>query len=234
MLSEFAMKNEAEVISRRYKTCLGAVVLLVAACLILFTVFSTDRFGQSSAILLVDRVSSVVSPLRPLSEFQLVDSDERPFTARNLVNHWTFIVFGFTSCPDVCPSTLAVLTEFRGALTREAAGAKDVNIILVTVDPERDTPAILKQYVQHFDPHFIGLSGTDANIRNLAKQLGASYEITNRDASAGYMVSHSASLYLIDPQARHYATYVAPLEAGSIAQRLRVFKQLYAQTKDGR
>ena len=228
------MKNEAEIISKRYKTWLGAVVLLVAVCLILFAVFSTDRFGQSSAILLVDRVSSVVSPLRPLSEFQLVDSDERPFTARNLVNHWTFIVFGFTSCPDVCPSTLAVLTEFRETLTREFADAKDVNIVLVTVDPERDTPAILKQYVQHFDPHFLGLSGTDANIRNLANQLGASYEITNRNASAGYTVSHSASLYLIDPQARHYATYVAPLEAAAIAQRLSVFKQLYAQTKDGR
>jgi protein SCO1/2 len=87
---------------------------------------------------------------------------------------------------------------------------------------------------QHFDPHFIGLSGTDANIRNLANQLGASYELTKRDASEGYTVSHSASLYLIDPQARHYATYVAPLEAASIAQRLSVFKQLFAQTKDGR
>jgi protein SCO1/2 len=228
------MKNEADIISRWQRTWLGAAVLLVTACLILLTVFSTDRFGQSGAILLVDRVSSVVSPLRPLSEFQLVGSDERPFTARNLVNHWTFIVFGFTSCPDVCPSTLAVLTEFREVLTREFADAKDVNIILVTVDPERDTPAILKQYVQHFDTHFLGLSGTDANIRNLANQLGASYEITNRDAAAGYTVSHSASLYLIDPQARHYASFVAPLEAALIAQRLKVFKQLYAQTKEGR
>ncbi len=228
------MKNEVGVTSRWHRTWLGAAVLLVTVCLILLTVFSTDRFGQSGATLLVDRVSSVVSPPRPLSEFQLVDSDERPFTARNLVNHWTFIVFGFTYCPDICPSTLAVLTEFREALTREFTDAQDVNIILVTVDPERDTPAILKQYVQHFDPHFMGLSGTDANIRNLANQLGASYEITNRNASEGYTVSHSASLYLIDPQARHYATYVAPLEAASIAQRLSVFKQLYAQTKDGR
>ena len=228
------MKNEVEVISRWHRTWLGAAVLLVTVCLILLTVFSTDRFGQSGATLLVDRVSSVVSPPRSLSEFQLVESDERPFTARNLVNHWTFIVFGFTYCPDICPSTLAVLTEFREALTREFTDAQDVNIILVTVDPERDTPAILKQYVQHFDPHFMGLSGTDANIRNLANQLGASYEITNRNASEGYTVSHSASLYLIDPQARHYATYVAPLEAASIAQRLSVFKQLYAQTKDGR
>ncbi len=228
------MKNEVGVTSRWHRTWLGAAVLLVTVCLILLTVFSTDRFGQSGATLLVDRVSSVVSPPRPLSEFQLVDSDERPFTARNLVNHWTFIVFGFTYCPDICPSTLAVLTEFREALTRELTAAQDVNIILVTVDPERDTPAILKQYVQHFDPHFMGLSGTDTNIRNLANQLGASYEITNRNASEGYTVSHSASLYLIDPQARHYATYVAPLEAASIAQRLSVFKQLYAQTKDGR
>ncbi|MFZ4710307.1 MAG: SCO family protein [Zwartia sp.] len=228
------MKNEAEVISGRYKTWLGAVVLLVAVCLILFTVFSTNQLGRSGATLLVDRVSSLVLPAGQVSAFQLIDGDERPFTAHNLVDRWTFIVFGFTSCPDVCPSTLAVLTEFRETLTREFEGAKDVNIILVTVDPERDTPAILKQYVQHFDQHFIGLSGTDAQIRNLANQLGASYEITNRDASTGYTVSHSASLYLIDPQARHYATYVAPLEAALIAQRFKVFKQLYSQVKDGR
>ena len=228
------MKNQVEVIRRPYKTWLGAAVLLVTVCLILLEVFTSDRFGRSGATLLVDRVSSLVLPPRPVRKLELIDSNERSFTALNLIDRWTFIVFGFTYCPDVCPSTLAVLTEFRETLTREFADAKDVNIILVTVDPERDTPAILKQYVQHFDPRFLGLSGTDANIRNLANQLGASYEISNRDAPDGYTVSHSASLYLIDPQARHYATYVAPLEAALIAQRLRVFKQLYAQTKEGR
>ena len=228
------MKNQVEVIRRPYKTWLGAAVLLVTVCLILLEVFTSDRFGRSGATLLVDRVSSLVLPPRPVRKLELIDSNERSFTALNLIDRWTFIVFGFTYCPDVCPSTLAVLTEFRETLTREFADAKDVNIILVTVDPERDTPAILKQYVQHFDPRFLGLSGTDANIRNLANQLGASYEITKRDASEGYTVSHSASLYLIDPQARHYATYVAPLEAALIGQRLKVFKQLYAQTKEGR
>ena len=209
-------------------------MLLGTVCLILLEVFTSDRFGRSGATLLVDRVSSLVLPPRPVSKLELIDSNERSFTALNLVDRWTFIVFGFTYCPDICPSTLAILTEFREVLTREFADAKDVNIILVTVDPERDTPGILKQYVQHFDPGFLGLSGTDANIRNLANQLGASYEISNRDAPDGYTVSHSASLYLIDPQARHYATYVAPLEAALIAQRLNVFKQLYAQTKDRR
>ena len=228
------MKNQVEVIRRPYKTWLGAAVLLVTVCLILLEVFTSDRFGRSGATLLVDRVSSLVLPPRPVRKLELIDSNERSFTALNLIDRWTFIVFGFTYCPDVCPSTLAVLTEFRETLTREFADAKDVNIILVTVDPERDTPAILKQYVQHFDPRFLGLSGTDANIRNLANQLGASYEISNRDAPDGYTVSHSASLYLIDPQARHYATYVAPLEAALIAQRLNVFKQLYAQAKDRR
>jgi protein SCO1/2 len=228
------MKNQVRVIGRPYKTWLGAAVLLVTVCLILLEVFTSDRFGRSGATLLVDRVSSLVLPPRPVSKLELIDSNERSFTALNLVDRWTFIVFGFTYCPDICPSTLAILTEFREVLTREFADAKDVNIILVTVDPERDTPGILKQYVQHFDPGFLGLSGTDANIRNLANQLGASYEISNRDAPDGYTVSHSASLYLIDPQARHYATYVAPLEAALIAQRLNVFKQLYAQTKDRR
>ncbi len=176
----------------------------------------------------------MVLPPRPIVEFELIDSEERPFTVKNLTNKWTFIVFGFTYCPDICPTTLSVMTEFREALLRDRTDAKDVNFILITVDPERDTPAVLKQYVQHFDRHFLGLSGSDLQIRNLANQLAAPYEITKKDASGSYSVSHSASLYLIDPQARHYATYLMPLDAALISQRFSVFKQLYAGMKDTR
>jgi protein SCO1/2 len=234
LLPEVVAKNGVAIISKKHKAGLTTVLLLVAVCLLMLYFFTSERFGRSGATFLVDRVASMVLPPRPIVEFELIDGEERPFTIKNLTNKWTFIVFGFTYCPDICPTTLSVMTEFREALLRDRTDAKDVNFILITVDPERDTPAVLKQYVQHFDRHFLGLSGSDLQIRNLANQLAAPYEITKKDASGSYSVSHSASLYLIDPHARHYATYLVPLDAALISQRFSVFKQLYAGMKDTR
>jgi protein SCO1/2 len=196
--------------------------------------FTSERFGRSGATLLADRVASLILPPRSISELQLIDSEDRPFVSHNLANRWTFIVFGFISCPDICPTTLLMMTELRQALLLKNVDAVALNFILVTVDPDRDTPVMLKQYVQHFDFHFLGLSGTDVQIRNLANQLGALYEVIKKNSVENYEVFHSSSLYLIDPQARHYATYLAPLDAALIAQRFGVFQQLYAKAQGER
>jgi protein SCO1/2 len=224
------VKNRFGRLSRPYKVWVGTFVLLLLVCLAILYFFTSERFGRSSATFLIDRVASMVLPPRPIQAFQLTDSDKRLFTARNLVDRWTFIVFGFTYCPDICPTTLSVMTELREKLLLERLTAEDINFILITVDPKRDTPEILKQYVQHFDRDFMGLSGTDGQISNLAKQLGASYELSQQGDSESYTVSHSAAVYLIDPQARHFATYLVPLEAELISQRFSVFEQLYAKT----
>jgi protein SCO1/2 len=228
------VSHGAERVSKPYKAWLGTVVVLLVVCLAMLYFFTSDRFGRSDATFLADRVAALVLPPRPVSEFQLIDFEERPFTAGNLANTWTFIVFGFISCPDVCPTTLSMMTELRRVLLRKSIDAEAFNFILITVDPERDTAAMLKQYVQHFEHHFLGLSGTNVQIRNVANQLGALYEVTKKNNAESYEVSHSVSLYLIDPQARHYATYLMPLDAALIAQRFSVFKQLYAQTKEAR
>ena len=224
------VKNRFGRLSRPYKVWVGTFVLLLLVCLAILYFFTSERFGRSSATFLIDRVASMVLPPRPIQAFQLTDSDKRLFTARNLVDRWTFIVFGFTYCPDICPTTLSVMTELREKLLLERLTAEDINFILITVDPKRDTPEILKPYVQHFDRDFMGLSGTDGQISNLAKQLGASYELSQQGDSESYTVSHSAAVYLIDPQARHFATYLVPLEAELISQRFSVFEQLYAKT----
>jgi protein SCO1/2 len=210
---------------------LGTFVSLLLVCLVMLYFFTSERFGHSSATFLIDRVASIVSPPAQIRAFQLTDSEKRPFTVRNLTHQWSFILFGFTYCPDICPTTLSVMTELRKKLLLERSEAEDINFILITVDPKRDTPEMLKQYVQHFDRHFLGLSGTEAQIRNLAKQLGASFEITQQEGSESYTVSHSAAVYLIDPQARHFATYLVPLEAELMSQRFRVFEQMYAKAK---
>jgi protein SCO1/2 len=225
------VKNRAGRVSRPYKVWLGTFVLLLLVCLVMLYFFTSERFGRSRATFLIDRVASMVLPPVQIGAFQLTDSEKRPFTAHNLTNRWTFILFGFTYCPDICPTTLSVMTELREKLLLERSYTEDINFILITVDPKRDTPEILKQYVQHFDRHFLGLSGTDGQISNLAKQLGASFEITQQEASESYTVSHSAAVYLIDPQARHFATYLVPLEAELMSQRFRVFEQLYAKAK---
>jgi protein SCO1/2 len=225
------VKNRFDRLSRPYKVWVGTFVLLLLVCLVMLYFFTSERFGRSNATFLIDRVASMVLPPRPIQAFQLTDSEKRLFTAHDLTHHWTFIIFGFTYCPDICPTTLSVMTELREKLLLKRFDTEKINFILITVDPKRDTPEILKQYVQHFDRDFLGLSGTDEQISNLAKQLGASYELTQQGDAESYTVSHSAAVYLIDPQARHFATYLVPLEAELISQRFRVFEQLYAQTK---
>ena len=118
---------------------------------------------------------------------------------------WSLLYAGFTNCPDVCPTTLALLAKLKARLR---ARGVDPQIIFLSVDPARDTPAQLAQYVGHFDPTLIGVTGNKAQIDRLCADLGLAYVI-NPGVGGEYTVDHPASLILIDPQAR-FAAYFRP------------------------
>lgn len=107
------------------------------------------------------------------------------------------LFFGFTHCPDVCPTTLG---EVAGALKQLGPGAKRVQVLFVTVDPERDTPDVLRRYVTAFDPSFLGLYGDAAATQRAAKEFKVYYE--KRKSGESYSVDHSAQTYVLDPQGR--------------------------------
>ncbi len=145
----------------------------------------------------------------PMTEFTLVDFNGSEIGLEQLKGRWTFVFFGYTFCPDVCPTTLANLAAVFRLLEPEFP-VSDVQVIFISVDPERDTPSRLKQYVPHFDSRFVGAVGTRDQLDAFTRQLGAMYFIDAEDRTENYLVSHNSSLFLIDPGARQFARFTVP------------------------
>lgn len=135
---------------------------------------------------------------RPLTDFSLIDEDGEGFAKAQLEGQWSAIFPGFTHCPDICPTTLGVLRTAYQALEQPG---KDWQVIFLTVDPERDRPEALREYVGYFSEDFKALTGDKDAIGHLAEQLSVAYQYTPND-NGGYTVDHTASIVLIDPQGR--------------------------------
>ncbi|MDE2139553.1 MAG: SCO family protein [Gammaproteobacteria bacterium] len=137
-----------------------------------------------------------VSGHLPDLRFNLTDDLGQPVTAAAYRGKVTMLYFGYTHCPDVCPLTLAHMHQMMQKLGTAADG---VQFLFVSVDPERDTPAVLRQYVGAFDPHIVGLTGTQDQIAALAKRYRAFYQRETPKTPAGnYEVSHSSAIYIFD------------------------------------
>lgn len=210
--------------SLRFGVALAAVAL--AAALAGAWLARIDRQSSSRARLLPDQVMTLLAEPKPMSDFALTDDRNRRFDLASLKGKWSFLFFGFTSCPDVCPTTLATLARAREDIARNAHGAGDVQFVFVSVDPKRDTASGLRQYVRAFDRSFVGVTGDDAQIAKLAGQLGAVYRVEIAPGVENYPVTHSAAVYLVDPRARHYAVFAPPLDAAVISQRFKVLREL--------
>ena len=132
-------------------------------------------------------------------DFALTDHAGRARTLADFRGKVVSVFFGYTQCPDVCPTTLSQMGEVRRALGPDA---ERLQVIFITVDPERDTPALLAEYVPAFDPSFIGLSGDAAATEAVAKEFRVFFRKSGDLAGDRYTVDHSAGTYLFDPQGR--------------------------------
>jgi protein SCO1/2 len=156
---------------------------------------------------------------RPLGAFALTDTEGQPFTPESLRGRWTMLAFGYASCPDVCPLTMATFRDLRARMA--ASGHADaVRFVLVSVDPERDALPALKEYVRYFDPAFRGATGPHAALQQLTSQLGVVYRRADAGSALGYLVDHSASLVLLDPQGRLAAIFGPPHDPAAMARDL--------------
>ncbi len=156
---------------------------------------------------------------RPLPEFHLPYT-RGEFSNATLQGHWTFVLFGYTHCPDVCPTSLALLAEVTRQL--QGRGVPPPQVVFVSVDAPRDTIGLLKRYVPAFNPAFIGATGSDEALKPLTRDLGV-YFVRNRDEAAGsggdgYSVDHTSSFYLMAPDGSLRAVFQLPLEAGPMAR----------------
>jgi cytochrome oxidase Cu insertion factor (SCO1/SenC/PrrC family) len=151
--------------------------------------------------------------------FTLVDHTGKTVTDQDFRGRYMLVYFGFTYCPDVCPSGLQVISA---ALDQVGAKALKVVPILVTVDPERDTPAQLAQYVPSFHPRLVGLTGSPEQVSAAIKAYRVyAKKVEDPKSSAGYTYDHTSIAYLMDPQGRYVAHFNPAAGAGRIADRLR-------------
>lgn len=132
-------------------------------------------------------------------DFRLTDHNGRIRTLADFRGKAVAIFFGYTHCPDVCPTTLS---DFAAALKLLGAQAERVQVIFVTLDPQRDTPEILKRFVPAFNPSFLGMVADDETLKRLAKEYKVVYQKTSVKAADDYLIDHSAGTYIYDPQGR--------------------------------
>lgn len=145
---------------------------------------------------------------KPLPDFALVDGDGKPFTRARLMGHWSFLYFGYTHCPDACPTTLAALAQSMHELGHDA----HPQVVFISVDPKRDDAKLLKDYAAYFDPAFLGATGSLEQLQGLTVALGVAYSYGPADKSGNYSVDHSVAVFLIDPEGRETAVFSPPFE----------------------
>ena len=154
----------------------------------------------------------VLPEAREIPAFELVDAAGQPFGPARLEGKWSLLFFGFTHCPDICPGTLYDLSQASKAVHAALSDKADrLQVVLVSVDPERDTPARLAGYVAFFDPSFEAVPGPHERLEPLTRKLGIAYRIAPHERGAAqYDVDHSASILLMDPQGRLHGVFPAP------------------------
>jgi protein SCO1 len=158
---------------------------------------------------------TLLMPSRALPDFSLIDQKGRTFGAADLRGRWSLLFFGYTNCPDFCPTTLTTLAAMEKNLVAAKAAVLP-RVVFVSVDAKRDTPAQLAKYVPYFDPEFIGLTAADQpGIEGFAKRLGVGV-IIQPTADGNYTVDHSGAIFVLDPGGRIAAILSGPFSVGAL------------------
>lgn len=164
---------------------------------------------------------------KPLQAFELTDQHGQPFNLERLNGKWSFVFFGYTYCPDICPTTLSTLNEVFKRLQTDPQGLSNAQTVFVSVDPKRDTPEIIDDYLKYFNTDFQGVTGAQQDVDNLVKQFGAAY-MKEKEAEPGqYQISHTGALFLVDPHGKLVASFSPPHYSKTIADQFRQIRSLF-------
>ena len=152
---------------------------------------------------------------KSFSGFQLTSHRQNPWQAEQFKGNYSVVFFGFANCPDICPTTLLEMQKVDKKL--KASGTTPPEFIFVSVDPDRDSPETLKDYIEYFNPEFHALTGDAANILSIASQLGVAYHVEEHEAGdLVYDVDHASALFVINPQGERIGLFPAPHQVDSI------------------
>ena len=202
----------------------------IAGVLLFMTVVVTSfihRVGEPRIMSLAETRANglfLFDTPRDPGEFSLIDHHGSPFTREDLIDQWTLIFFGFTHCPDICPTTMAELAELKAQLV--GTEASDARVVMLSVDPARDTPERLAQYVPYFHADFIGVTGDFTDILSFAQRLNAPFRKVSEPDGA-YQMEHSANVILMNPRGDYHGFFRAPLDIPKMRVTLRSTQYLW-------
>jgi len=194
-------------------TVIGVLIFMTAVMALFLNKITTPRV--LSQIELRANGTLIFDQPRQLKSFKLIDHQHRLFGPENLKGQWSLIFFGFTACPDVCPTTLSLLKQVKDQLNPEIS--EQVKFIMVSVDPARDTAEVLSKYMPYFDAEFVGVTGEFLDIKRLSTQLNAAFvKVKQGPEIDNYSVDHSTNIALINPYGDYHGFIKAPLDTGRI------------------
>lgn len=193
------------------------VVFICAA--IITSLFLFHMRNKPVQMTLSQDAGTIFPVARDIKSFELVSADNKPFTQKNFLNHWTLLFFGFTHCSNVCPTTLDMLNR---VYSKVHTTYPDLQIVLVSLDPERDSMETLANYTKGFNPDFIGVSGKIQELRKLQSQLGIFSAREASTSESNYQIQHSSSILLINPQGKWAAIYKYGMNPEQFADALKV------------
>lgn len=182
-----------------------AAVISLAIGFAVFKSTETDDFNSTTF---------VYEPQRVIQPFELTDHQNNRFTNDQLKDQWSFVFLGYLSCPDVCPMTMAKLSNALPKM--QELTDNNAKVLFVSVDPKRDQSADMAQYVAYFSPDIVGLRGEHKHLFPFVRNLGLMYSVPDQAADDGYYVDHSASIILINPQGQIAAIFKPEIELNQV------------------
>lgn len=217
------MKNQSGALSTKGLALLLAIAVAVAAII-------GWRLGDNSSAKPPEDIEDYLFwQAKDLTNFTLMAAGNKAFGLNNLKGKWSFIFFGYTHCPDVCPVTLATMGKAFKLIERTPAAYQDIQGIFVSVDPERDTPESLKDYASYFNNQFTGVTGDTAQLDAFTRQMGALYTIHIKDPENpdDYQVNHNSTIFLVDPEGRVYGRFSPPQTPQGLAEAFIKIRTFY-------
>ena len=193
------------------------LVALVALVLGLTVNKVLSSRGQGDPTAMIDAGIILLPTSRSLPDLQMTDQNGQRVSISDLKGKWTMLFFGYTFCPDICPTTLAELRQIKSELPKDVLSK--LQVVLVSVDPNRDTPQQLKQYLGYFDPDFRGLTGSVDDIQKLANAVSIPF-IPADTSKPNYTVDHSGNLALLGPDGSQRGFIRSPLNDKKMVEQL--------------
>jgi protein SCO1 len=211
--------------SRNIKFTVAGLLLIIAVIVGGFVHRVTQPRVMTESEMRINGLYVFETP-RDLGEFALVDHHGNAFDPARLEGQWSLVFFGFTHCPDICPTTMSFLNQFVGSI--EGTEAEDTQVVMVSVDPARDSVEQLATYVPFFNPEFIGVTGDFLDIHRFATVLNTPFRKVPGEGD-DYQVEHSANVALINPRGDYHGFFKSPLDLAKMKVTYRSARYLWDQ-----